>query len=194
MTDLRAAFLGDSYVAGAGDGAGLGWVGRVTAAARGEGADLTAYNLGVRRENGPEIAARAAAELAPRFRHGDRYAGVIAFGANDISQGLPVAASVAAAQALVAAVRAAGAQAFLLSPPVFLDEPGRDLAAVEMTQAFGAVAGAHFLDLRQVGIGWRLWWDEAAAGDGAHPNGPGYAQLAAAVGAWPAWRRWLGLT
>jgi len=38
---------------------------------------------------------------------------------------------------------------------------------------------------------WRLWWDAAAAGDGYHPNGVGYAALARVVAGWPAWRGWL---
>src|SRR5262249_19732759 len=55
-TDLRTCFIGDSYVAGAGDDTGLGWVGRVTARARADGYDLTAYNLGVRRDTAADAA------------------------------------------------------------------------------------------------------------------------------------------
>ena len=62
--DDRVCFLGDSYVAGVGDSAALGWAGRVVAAARAEGHDLTAYNLGVRGETGGDILARAPAETA----------------------------------------------------------------------------------------------------------------------------------
>src|SRR3954469_25408428 len=98
MADLRACFLGDSYVTGAGDDSALGWVGRVAAAARGERADLTAYNLGVRYETGPQVAARALAEMRPRLLHGDAFAAMVAFGANDISQGVPLDATLAAAR------------------------------------------------------------------------------------------------
>src|ERR1051325_11043218 len=94
MTDLRVCFLGDSFTLGTGDDDGLGWVGRVHAAERGRGIDLTSYNLGVRGQTGAEIAARAAAEVGQRFSgRGDRFAVVISFGSNDIFQGVPAVAT-----------------------------------------------------------------------------------------------------
>src|ERR1700749_667399 len=85
--DLRVCFLGDSFTLGTGDDDGLGWVGRVHAAERGRGIDLTSYNLGVRGQTGAEIAAGAPAEISQRLAgKGDRRAAVIAFGTNDIYQ------------------------------------------------------------------------------------------------------------
>lgn len=46
----RVRCVGDSFTQGTGNAAGLGWTGRVAKAARTAGYDLTAYNLGVRRE------------------------------------------------------------------------------------------------------------------------------------------------
>jgi lysophospholipase L1-like esterase len=194
--DLRACFLGDSYTAGAGDDTGLGWVGRVWAAARGEGADLTAYNLGVRGETGPQIAARAAAELPPRLALGDSHAMVFSFGSNDFSKGVTESESLAAAGRLLDLAERAGIPAFVLSSPVFIDEPERDWQSSAFSAALGQLCvtrDAHWLDLRATPMNWRLWWDQAQSGDGYHPNGPGYAALAEVVAAWPAWRRWLGL-
>lgn len=192
--NLRACFLGDSYTAGAGDDSGLGWVGRVAATARGEGFDLTAYNLGVRGETGPRIAARAAAELAPRLAAGDSHAMVFTFGSNDFSQGVAQTDSLAAAERLLDLAGHLDIPAFVLSPPVFLDEPARDRLSVALSQALAglcAARGAHWLDLRATTMNWRLWWDEAGAGDGYHPNASGYAELARTFAAWPAWRAWL---
>lgn len=194
--DLRACFLGDSYAAGACDDSGLGWVGRVWAAARGEGADLTAYNLGVRGETGPQIAARAEAEIRPRMALGDSHAMVFSFGSNDLSKGVSHGESLAAAAALLDLAVALGLAPFVLSPPVFLDEPERDSRALALSRSLAALCaerGAAWLDLRDSGMDWPLWWNEARAGDGYHPNGAGYAALARVVAAWPAWRRWLGL-
>ncbi len=194
--DLRACFIGDSYVAGAGDDSGLGWVGRVAADARAAGADLTPYNLGVRGQIGPQMALRAGRELRPRMASGDAHALVIAFGSNDISRGLPPAMSLMAASRLIAVARRFGATPFLLSTPRFADDAARDQAAEKLSQAFAGFCARRevaFLDLRQAVPDWRVWGDEARAGDGAHPNGGGYALVAEAVNTWAPWRRWLGV-
>lgn len=194
MTDLRACFLGDSYVNGVGDDTGLGWVGRVVSAARRGGADLTVYNLGVRRETSVEVARRTAAELSPRLKHGERFAVVFSFGSNDLSQKLPLRETLAAARQALTSARAQGAAVFLVSPPVFLDQPAQDAAAQAMTRALAKVSldrNAPFLDLRTAVPDWRLWWAQARAGDGAHPNGEGYALVADAFSAWAPWRGWL---
>ncbi|MDB5430323.1 MAG: GDSL-like Lipase/Acylhydrolase [Caulobacter sp.] len=193
--DLRACFIGDSYVAGAGDDSGLGWVGRVAASARAAGADLTPYNLGVRGQTGPQMAWRAGRELKPRMAGGDVHAAVIAFGTNDIAQGLPLAVSVAAAGRLIGVAGRLGGTAFLLSPPKLVD-PARDTAAARMADAMEALCarrGVAYLDLREAVADWDLWWRQARAGDGAHPNAAGYALIADVVSAWAPWRAWLGL-
>ena len=64
---FRVCFIGDSFVLGVGDPDGLGWSGRIAAAARRRGIDITAYNLGVRRETTADIARRWQAEVAPRL-------------------------------------------------------------------------------------------------------------------------------
>jgi hypothetical protein len=55
---MRICFIGDSLVNGVGDPTGLGWVGRVATAARRRGHDITAYNLGIRRDTSGDIAVR----------------------------------------------------------------------------------------------------------------------------------------
>ena len=197
MADLRACFLGDSYVTGAGDDSALGWVGRVAVAARSEGVDLTPYTLGVRYETGPEVADRALAEMRPRLKHGDRFAAMVAFGANDISQGIPLADTLAAAGTVLEAAAGLDASAFVLSPPVFGMDLEKDAKAAEMTaglQGLCAARATPFLNLRDAVADWSLWWAEAQAGDGAHPNAAGYALVADAVSAWGPWRAWLGLS
>ncbi|MDQ0463054.1 lysophospholipase L1-like esterase [Caulobacter ginsengisoli] len=192
--DRRACFLGDSYTAGAGDDTGLGWVGRVAAAARGEGIDLTAYNLGVRGETGPQIAARAEAELPPRLALGDSHAMVFSFGSNDFNKGVTQAESLAATARLLDLARRLNIPAFGVSSPVFLDDAQLDRRSVALSGGMAnlfAQAGAAWLDLRTSDMDWRPWWDEAGAGDGYHPNSAGYAALAKVVAAWPAWRAWL---
>ncbi len=50
MRDLRACFVGDSFVAGVADPEHLGWVGRIAARSHQAGRPVIAYNLRVRRE------------------------------------------------------------------------------------------------------------------------------------------------
>ncbi|HEX6859000.1 MAG TPA: GDSL-type esterase/lipase family protein [Caulobacteraceae bacterium] len=188
--DLRVCFIGDSYVLGQGDEAAVGWPGRVLAAARAEGADLTAYNLGVRAETGPQIAARLVAEVTPRLSVGDRKAVVIAFGANDISRGVPREDSLAAARRMLAWTAAQGFAAFLLPPPARPHMPEWDAKAAALTEAMAGL-GAPFLNLREAVPDWTLWWDEAAVGDGSHPNGGGYSLISDAFSRWQPWRTWL---
>lgn len=82
--DLRVCFVGDSFVAGAGDETALGWVGRVTASAWHRGVALTAYNLGVRRDTSADLRRRAQPEILARLLGaGDAQAVLFSFGAND---------------------------------------------------------------------------------------------------------------
>ncbi len=80
---MRICFFGDSLVNGTGDDDGLGWVGRVVAQARHGGCDVTAYNLGVRRDTSADVAARWMGEARLRLpaEHDGRL--VFSFGAND---------------------------------------------------------------------------------------------------------------
>jgi lysophospholipase L1-like esterase len=161
--DLRACFIGDS-------------------------------NLGVRRDTAADAAARADAELACRLRLGDRFAVVIAVGTNDVSLGVPLPVTLLSVERLIISAGACGATAVVLSPPVMGLDKAADTAARDMTAAIAEVcvrAATPFLDLRQAVADWDLWWREAAAGDGAHPNGDGYALVADAVSACSAWRAWL---
>jgi lysophospholipase L1-like esterase len=66
---MRICFFGDSFVNGTGDDDGLGWVGRVVARARQGGRDVTAYNLGIRRDTSADVAARWVGEARLRLPH-----------------------------------------------------------------------------------------------------------------------------
>ncbi|MGA7119410.1 MAG: GDSL-type esterase/lipase family protein [Polyangiaceae bacterium] len=80
---VRICFFGDSFVNGTGDDDGLGWVGRVVARARQGGRDVTAYNLGIRRDTSADVAARWMREARPRLPHEHDGRLVFSFGAND---------------------------------------------------------------------------------------------------------------
>jgi lysophospholipase L1-like esterase len=192
--DLRVCFLGDSFTLGTGDDEGLGWPGRVLAAERGRGIDLTAYNLGVRGQIGAEIAARAAREISERLPgKGDRQAVVIAFGANDIRLDRPVEETCAA---LEQTLRWAGGQGFavMVMGTPHAAEPELDALRALYNAKMEETArrlGAPFLDVRERLADWTAWHRGAMEGDGIHPGAEGYAAVAAAFGQWLPWRRWL---
>ena len=192
--DIRVCFLGDSFTRGTGDGQALGWVGRLCAAERARGLDLSGYNLGVRGQTGAEIAARAPREVAQRLKdRGDRQGVVISFGTNDIYQGHPAEESVTALETMLSWAAAAGYAAFVMGAPPAA-EPELDALRDRLNLRLQAEARRHgvpFLDIRQALADWSAWHREAGEGDGVHPNAEGYAKVAAVFGQWAPWRAWL---
>lgn len=192
--DIRVCFLGDSLTLGTGDDEGLGWVGRVLAAERGRGVDLTAYNLGVRGQGGAQIAERAAAEVSERLtERGERRGVVICFGANDVYQDRPTAESVQALRGMLNWCKGEELQAFFLCAPP-MAEPALDARRAALKDALAQVcrdAAVPILDLPAAVADWSAWHAEAAAGDGVHPGAEGYARVAEAFAAWTPWRHWL---
>ncbi len=194
MPDLRVCFLGDSFTLGTGDVEGLGWAGRVHAAERGRGTDLTAYNLGIRGQTGAEIAARAEREIDERIAgKGDRQAVVVAFGTNDIRLDRPVEETAAALEQVVTWAKTRGYDVFVMGTPRAA-EPELDAIRGQLNLDLEYAArrlGAPFLDIRQRLGDWSRWHKGALDGDGIHPGAEGYAAVAAVFSAWTPWRQWL---
>ena len=77
------ASSGDSFVAGVGDPAHLGWVGRLAARAETRGLVLTGYNLGIRLNTSSHVRARWQQEVQLRFPEGLDNRLVLSLGVND---------------------------------------------------------------------------------------------------------------
>lgn len=193
--DLRVCFLGDSFTAGVGDPEHLGWVGRLAARSARAGRPLTAYPLGVRRQTGVEVAARWAAECAPRLA-GDWDARlVVSFGVNDttLDDGTPRVTperSVAALDAVLAGARAAGWPVLVVGPPPVADA-GHIARTARLDTRFAELCagrGVPYAPVLAALAADPAWTAEVAAGDGAHPGAAGYTALADLV--WPRWRAW----
>ncbi|AXK87196.1 Lysophospholipase L1 [Nocardia farcinica] len=196
LDDVRVCFAGDSFVAGVGDPHALGWAGRLTATAIRAGVPLTAYNLGVRRETTPMIAARLIAECGPRLP-ADVAAGVVlSCGVNDGTREngtvrVAVPTATAAMRELLAAVHARGWRALVVGPPPVDDDAHNERSAA-LEQSFATVcaaAGVSFLPVHHALRSNEVWMREVRAGDGAHPGAAGYTELAALVE--PTWGAWL---
>lgn len=183
--DVRVCFFGDSLTAGVGDEEALGWVGRLVARARGDGFALTAYGLGVRRQTGPQIAARVQAEAAPRLRDGDAHGVVLAFGVNDTTveggrRRVSPEESLAAL-ASVAGICAAGGWALLVVGPAPVADPAQNARISALSAMLASACASRqisFVGLAPLLAGDAAWLDEVASVDGAHPRRTGYARMA----------------
>jgi lysophospholipase L1-like esterase len=194
--DLRFCFVGDSFVAGAGDETGLGWVGRVTAATWQRGVALTAYNLGVRRDTSADLRRRAEAEVLARLLGaGDAQGVVFSFGANDAAleddmPRVPPETSVENAAALLG-WSATRWPTLMVGPPPLAHDAAHDARVAALSARLGALCAAMdlpFLPVHAALSASAAWRNGAARGDGVHPDGGGYAALAALVDTWAPWR------
>jgi lysophospholipase L1-like esterase len=191
---VRVMFLGDSFVLGSGDDECLGWVGRVSAASRRRGIDLTAYNLGVGGETSAEIAARWRAEVTPRLSPDAESRAVISMGANDIltsdaHRRLSLAQSRECLRAMLS--EAARLRPLVVGPPA-LAEPADHESLLALSRAFEedcAEAGVPFIATGEALAATPRWLPEALGGDGLHTNAGGYAEMAELVleGGWWEW-------
>jgi lysophospholipase L1-like esterase len=210
MTALRICFVGDSITAGTGDDDCLGWPGRLCAAGRGRGHDISPYNLGIRGDTSAMIAPRWRAECEARLPAPHPGALVFAFGINDTAREadgklrVEHADSVAIARQILSEAKAWKPTLMIGPTPVLRDtltlmlNPGQprevqDARIVATSKAYAAVCaeiGVPYLDLFTPLSADARFRKSMAAGDGIHPTADGYAVMAQLVGTWPAWRQW----
>ena len=118
----RVLFFGDQLVAGVGDPAGIGWVGRVSAACYSRGLPILAYNLGVVGETSVQIALRVAAEALPRLAPDADCRVVLCVTANDSSteaghERIPAATALEAVERMLDHADALKLPALVIGPP-----------------------------------------------------------------------------
>jgi acyl-CoA thioesterase I len=206
--DMRICFFGDSFTNGTGDDTALGWVGRLCAAlthnkadnkARNNGHDITAYNLGIRRDTTGDIAARWFAEASARLPEECSPHFVFAMGNNDTAPAdadpgtprLPLDTSMENVGNILASAKAWGPTLLIGPVPIKTSPEGqaRTKALSDAMTDLCETLSVPFLNLHSAPEPlWQRWHTEAAKGDGAHPNAGGYADLAAHIGEWPPWR------
>jgi len=193
-------FFGDSHTVGVGDEEGLGWTGRVVAAALQEGIPTTSYNLGVGGETSADVAARWRAEARPRLPRvpdeGDPRV-VLAFGVNDVSlsdesRRCTQEQSLLSLEEVLLGAQALGLRRFVIGPAAVDDEATNDRIA-ELSYAYRMRCARHrvpFVPLVEELRSNEVWRRSVAAGDGAHPGAAGYAEIARLVLA-AGWIDWL---
>lgn len=206
----RLCFVGDSITNGTLDATFLGWPGRLCAAARQQGHDLTHYNLGIRGDTSTLIEARWRAECQARLPDHTKAGLVFAFGVNDtaLENG---ALRVPPDESLVRARRILSAAKdwlpVLWIGPAPLDEaqqPLRPAPGVSydfqndrieaLSHAYAALAqdlGVPYLDVYTPLSADDRWQAALRAGDGVHPTAAGYERLSALIADWSGWQAWL---
>jgi acyl-CoA thioesterase I len=195
---MRICFFGDSIVNGTGDPDCLGWVGRVCAAARQRGGDITSYNLGIRRDTSTDILGRWRREAELRLPAENARRLVFSFGVNDciLEDGacrVPRAQTISNARAILGAA-AAYAPTRMIGPTPIAEAAVNARVQELIPDLRTACHELHvpFLDVFDRLKESSTWMREIARGDGAHPGRGGYQELAALVNDCPQWQAWLG--
>lgn len=192
---MRICFIGESYVAGTGDPAYLGWVGRLCASAS---KDITAYNLGIRGATSTLIRKIWFEEAYARLQGQPRAAVVFSLGTNDsaLEEGVPRVSVEGQIENTKVILEVASVHwpTLMVGPPglpVSADGTARVADHAERcarTKKICAECGVPYFDTLAAFSAFKSWRSEVAAGDGAHPGARGYAEMAEAVSAWPAWQ------
>ncbi|MDE1969832.1 MAG: lipase, partial [Alphaproteobacteria bacterium] len=167
--DLRIAFFGDSFVNGFGDPDGLGWVGRVCAAAIARGHVVTCYNAGIRRNTSADVRERWRDEALRRLPSEYPRALVFSFGVNDclIDGGrrlLEAATTVANARQILADAKTLAPTLMVGPPPIaYADVNARVAVLIPELQATCRALSVPFLDIFGALQSSAAWMDEASA-------------------------------
>ena len=197
---MRICFIGDSFVNGTGDPECLGWAGRICAAARRAGHDVTYYSLGVRRNTSGDVRDRWESEVARRLptEHPEYDPRVVfSFGVNDTTAEaggtrVPPGRSLDNLRAIVTTARRNYSVLVVGPPPMAEAEQNGRIEA--LCAAFAGVCAAldvPYLAVFPVLAASPVWMREVAAGDGSHPGAAGYAELASLVRSWSPWQTWV---
>ncbi|MEF2231705.1 MAG: GDSL-type esterase/lipase family protein [Pseudodesulfovibrio sp.] len=179
-------FFGDSLTLGYGDPAGLGWPGRVSGALHNGGRDVTAYNLGIRRDSSMLIAGRWREEADRRAIEGDPLKLVFSFGVADMTNGVPRDETLAAAEALLTEARGLG-DVLVVGPPPVLDE-AKCARVADLSRAIAALCdflGVPFVPTMDGLLADPIYIQALADGDTVHPTAAGYAAMARLILAAP---------
>lgn len=194
---MRICFVGDSVVNGTGDPEYLGWTGRICAAARKRGHDITCYNLGVRRETSADIRGRWLKEVSRRLPAGCDGRVVFSFGVNDTTWegGAPrVAVSDSVEHARKILNTARRRFPVLMIGPSPVADVEQNLRIAGLSRRFDRICReleVPYLEVFTPLAASKTWMREVAANDGSHPGSAGYSELARLVQDWPPWLSWL---
>jgi lysophospholipase L1-like esterase len=193
---MRICFVGDSFVNGTGDPECLGWTGRICAAARKQGYDLTYYNLGIRRETSADILARWQDEVSRRLTSDCEGRIVFSFGVNDTTiENDKVRVELEDSIANTRQILTTAKELFpvLMVSPLPIADREQNSRSAKLSTRLAEVCShldVPYLDVFPAMLASAVWMSEVAANDGAHPGAAGYSELASLVQSWQVWLSW----
>ncbi len=189
-------FVRDSFVAGVGDPAHLGWVGRLAVRAETRGLVLTDYNLGIRLNTSTDMRARWQQEVELRFPDGLDNRLVLSFGVDDTTArpgGTRPEPEMSRANldAILTGTEQPGWPALVVGPAPVADQDQNERIR-GLNDRFAAACTQHavaYVDTFTELIEEPVWAAEVNAGDGSHPSTAGYERLTEVIFA--PWWSWL---
>ncbi|PSB34680.1 GDSL-type esterase/lipase family protein [Stenomitos frigidus] len=198
--DIRICFLGESFVNGTGDRTHLGWTGRLCQTLSQLGDRVTYYNLGIRRETSTELLARWQQECDRRLPPGCHHRVVFSFGVNDTtmengSTRVALPRSLANARQILSVAQQTYPILMVGLAPI-ADDEAQNIRIHELSGHLAQLCESlkiPYLDIFTPLSQSDIWMQEAAAGDGAHPDAAGYVELAHLIQAWSAWNAFTAL-
>jgi lysophospholipase L1-like esterase len=187
-------YIGDSLTLGVNDETGLGWPGRLTRAQQAQGLDATAYNLGVRQDATVRMQHRWRPEAMLRRRGNEPFKLVFSFGVADVFNAVGIEESMGAAVAMLAKAKAE-AETLVIGPTPVNDRDKREQVAAlsRLFESMCARMDIPFVPTCEAMHRSFVYGQALNDGDGAHPTGSGYADLAEHILKNPAARTFLGL-
>lgn len=189
--DIRICFFGDSFVNGTGDETGLGWVGRLCAAAN-RNRLITYYNLGIRRNTSKDLLLRWEQECAIRLPDFCDGRVVISCGVNDtVIEGgkLRIHPEESVANVREILIKAKKFRVLMVGPPC-IGEEVQDARIQAVSTAFSRESealGVPYIDLFTQLSSDEAYKREVSSNDSAHPGSVGYSKIAEIIGSSPSW-------
>lgn len=172
-------YFGDSLTLGFGDEAGLGWPGRIALALRENGPDVTAYNLGVRKDSSVQLQYRWQSEVAPRKLPDTPLKLVFSFGVADVVSGTPTEQSLAAGVSILTQAKGMG-DVLVIGPTPVNDRDKREEITTlsRMLEGLCKRLDIPFVQTADAMHRSFVYGQALNDGDGVHPTASGYADLA----------------
>ena len=187
-------FIGDSLTLGFGDETALGWPGRITQALAKEGAQVTSYNLGIRKDTSVQMQHRWRPEVMQRKLPDTPLKMVFSFGVADVCNGVGGEESMTAAVTILMQAKTMGD--VLVIGPTPINDANKREGITTLSHMFESMCKRLEIPFVPTAVPMHrsfVYGQALNDGDGVHPAAAGYADLADHILKNKAARKFFGL-